>query len=207
MMARSTSARARPASVRVSARCWCRSSCTIRTAARGDQVVYERSQHRGSRRTPAIPPARARRSSPARPAAAPACCCRDAMASTARSATSIGQEFYGEYLAKTDPLGADVPNPVSPRRLRLRHADVHPRQEDRQDQQDGRRARRRQGHQPAVLRRADRGRRRHEHGLRPDGAVSRSTTTASPRQNTARSACSARIRSRRSRPSSSTSRD
>ena len=25
----------------------------------------------------------------------------------------IGQEFYGEYLAKTDPLGADVPNPVS----------------------------------------------------------------------------------------------
>ncbi len=25
----------------------------------------------------------------------------------------IGCEFYGEYLAKTDPLGADVPNPVS----------------------------------------------------------------------------------------------
>ena len=25
----------------------------------------------------------------------------------------MGQEFYGEYLAKTDPLGADVPNPVS----------------------------------------------------------------------------------------------
>ena len=24
-----------------------------------------------------------------------------------------GQEFYGEYLAKTDPLGSDVPNPVS----------------------------------------------------------------------------------------------
>ena len=24
-----------------------------------------------------------------------------------------GQEFYGEYLAKTDPLGEDVPNPVS----------------------------------------------------------------------------------------------
>ena len=24
-----------------------------------------------------------------------------------------GQEFYGEYLGKTDPLGADVPNPVS----------------------------------------------------------------------------------------------
>ena len=25
----------------------------------------------------------------------------------------VGQEFYGEYLAKTDKLGADVPNPVS----------------------------------------------------------------------------------------------
>ncbi len=25
----------------------------------------------------------------------------------------VGQEFYGEYLAKTDPLGAAVPNPVS----------------------------------------------------------------------------------------------
>lgn len=25
----------------------------------------------------------------------------------------VGQGFYGEYLAKTDPLGADVPNPVS----------------------------------------------------------------------------------------------
>ena len=24
-----------------------------------------------------------------------------------------GQEFYGEYYAKTNPLGADVPNPVS----------------------------------------------------------------------------------------------
>ena len=25
----------------------------------------------------------------------------------------VGQEFYGEYFAKTDPLGADIPNPVS----------------------------------------------------------------------------------------------
>ncbi len=25
----------------------------------------------------------------------------------------VGEEFYGEYLAKTDPLGANVPNPVS----------------------------------------------------------------------------------------------
>ena len=24
-----------------------------------------------------------------------------------------GREFYGEFLAKTDPLGANVPNPVS----------------------------------------------------------------------------------------------
>ena len=30
-----------------------------------------------------------------------------------RLADLKGQEFYGEYLAKTDPLGADVPNPVS----------------------------------------------------------------------------------------------
>ena len=25
----------------------------------------------------------------------------------------VGETYYGEYLAKTDPLGADVPNPVS----------------------------------------------------------------------------------------------
>ncbi len=25
----------------------------------------------------------------------------------------IGKVYYGEYLAKTDPLGANVPNPVS----------------------------------------------------------------------------------------------
>lgn len=25
----------------------------------------------------------------------------------------IGETFYGEYLAKTHPLGADVPNPIS----------------------------------------------------------------------------------------------
>ena len=35
------------------------------------------------------------------------------MAGQVAQPTSIGQEFYGEYLAKTDPLGADVPNPVS----------------------------------------------------------------------------------------------
>lgn len=32
---------------------------------------------------------------------------------TASLAELEGKEFYGEYLAKTDPLGADVPNPVS----------------------------------------------------------------------------------------------
>ena len=77
----------------------------------------------------------------------------------------IGKEFYGEYLAKTDPLGADVPNPVC-------HAGLHPRREDRPHPQNDSRARRRQGHQPALLRGPDRGRRRHVHGLCPDGAVS-----------------------------------
>ena len=37
---------------------------------------------------------------------------RDAM--EYRSLSDLkGQEFYGEYYAKTNPLGADVPNPVS----------------------------------------------------------------------------------------------
>ena len=37
---------------------------------------------------------------------------KDALADAALSALE-GKEFYGEYLGKTDPLGADVPNPVS----------------------------------------------------------------------------------------------
>ena len=37
---------------------------------------------------------------------------RDAMENRSLSDLS-GQEFYGEYYAKTNPLGADVPNPVS----------------------------------------------------------------------------------------------
>ena len=42
--------------------------------------------------------------------------CRELMEAKAGGKTLAdlaGQEFYGEYLAKTDPLGADVPNPVS----------------------------------------------------------------------------------------------
>ena len=58
-----------------------------------------------------------------------------------------------------------------PCRLRLRHADVHPRPRDGAHQKDGRGARRGQGREPPELRRADRGRRRDEHGLRAHGAV------------------------------------
>lgn len=36
-----------------------------------------------------------------------------------------GQVFYGEYLAKTDPLGADVPNPVSHVAYGYAHTDVY----------------------------------------------------------------------------------
>ena len=73
-----------------------------------------------------------------------------------------GQEFYGEYLAATDPLGADKPNPVS-------HVAYGYATQmcilDKENQEDHRGARRRQGRQPALLRRADRGRRRDEHGI------------------------------------------
>ncbi len=37
----------------------------------------------------------------------------DAKRGGKRLSDLVGREFYGEYLAKTDPLGADVPNPVS----------------------------------------------------------------------------------------------
>lgn len=41
--------------------------------------------------------------------------CQDLRAALKEKALTAldGQEFYGEYLGKTDPLGADVPNPVS----------------------------------------------------------------------------------------------
>ncbi len=41
--------------------------------------------------------------------------CQDLKAALEESGLSglNGREFYGEYLGKTDPLGADVPNPVS----------------------------------------------------------------------------------------------
>lgn len=46
-----------------------------------------------------------------------ACCraCQDLKAALAEAPLSAleGREFYGEYLGKTDPLGAKVPNPVS----------------------------------------------------------------------------------------------
>ena len=72
-----------------------------------------------------------------------------------------GQEFYGEYLAKTDPLGAqDVAESRQPRRLRLRHPCVRA-QRRRNDPRDRRGALRRQGDQSALLRGADRGRRHH----------------------------------------------
>lgn len=38
---------------------------------------------------------------------------KKALGGTKELQALIGQEFYGEYLAKTDPLGADVPHPVS----------------------------------------------------------------------------------------------
>ena len=38
---------------------------------------------------------------------------KEALDSGKTLADLVGQEFYGEYLAKTDPLGANVPNPVS----------------------------------------------------------------------------------------------
>lgn len=77
-----------------------------------DQVVYDGNSTFITPGQRAIPPARARRSSPARPAAAHAWLLRDAM--EYRSLSDLkGQEFYGRYYAKTNPLGADVPNPVS----------------------------------------------------------------------------------------------
>ena len=66
----------------------------------------------GSPRIPAIPPAPARRWSPARPRRR-ACEKLNAALEGKTLGDLVGQEFYGEYLAKTDPLGADVPNPVS----------------------------------------------------------------------------------------------
>ena len=64
----------------------------------------------GSHRTPAIPPVRTLVTGEA---------CRRACEKLAAALEGhtlsdlVGQEFYGEYLAKTDKLGADVPHPVS----------------------------------------------------------------------------------------------
>ena len=82
------------------------------TGLRRDDVVYERSNTwiapdsgdtSGSRQTLVTGEA-ARR----------ACAKLKAELDSGKTLTQLaGQEFYGEYLAKTDPLGADVPNPVS----------------------------------------------------------------------------------------------
>ena len=81
------------------------------TGLRRDEVVYERSNTwrapdsgttSGSRQT-LITGEACRR----------ACEALRAAMAEAPLAGLEGREFYGEYLAKTDPLGADVPNPVS----------------------------------------------------------------------------------------------
>ncbi len=82
------------------------------TGLRRDDVVYERSNTwiapdsgdtSGSRQTLVTGEA-ARR----------ACAKLKAELDSGKTLAQLaGQEFYGEYLAKTDPLGADVPNPVS----------------------------------------------------------------------------------------------
>ena len=81
------------------------------TGLRRDEVVYERSNTwrapdsgttSGSRQT-LITGEACRR----------ACETLRAAMAEAPLAELEGREFYGEYLAKTDPLGADVPNPVS----------------------------------------------------------------------------------------------
>ena len=82
------------------------------TGLKRDDVVYERSNTwiapdsgdtSGSRQTLVTGEATRR-----------ACAKLKAELDAGRALAELaGQEFYGEYLAKTDPLGADVPNPVS----------------------------------------------------------------------------------------------
>ena len=81
------------------------------TGAERDQVVYERSN------TWAAPDSGTTSGSRQTLFTGEAClraCKGLAAALKEKSLTDLeGQEFYGEYLGKTDPLGADVPNPVS----------------------------------------------------------------------------------------------
>ena len=81
------------------------------TGAERDQVVYERSN------TWAAPDSGTTSGSRQTLFTGEAClraCKGLAKALKGKSLTDLeGQEFYGEYLGKTDPLGADVPNPVS----------------------------------------------------------------------------------------------
>lgn len=75
-----------------------------------------------------------------------------------------GQEFYGEYLGKTDPLGAPVPNPVSHVAYGYAHPGVHPGRRG-ENPPDGGCPRCGQGRESPVHRGADRGRRGDEHGF------------------------------------------
>ena len=130
---------------------------------------------------------------------------RDAM--EYRSLSDLnGQEFYGEYYAKTNPLGANVPNPVS------HVAYGYATQMCILDKETGKIKKMVAAHDVGKA-------------INPlscegqiEGGVVMSMGYAlteqypldarqAHRQNTARSACSARIRSPRSRRSSSTSRD
>ena len=82
------------------------------TGLNRDDIVYERSQTwyspdsgttSGSRQTLVTGEATIRAAK----------LLKEALDSGKTLADLVGQEFYGEYLAKTDRLGADVPNPVS----------------------------------------------------------------------------------------------
>ena len=87
-------------------------NCVEYTGLNRDDVVYERSQTwyapdsgttSGSRQTLVTGEACIRASR----------LLKEALDTGKTLADLVGQEFYGEYLAKTDPLGAKVPNPVS----------------------------------------------------------------------------------------------
>lgn len=78
-----------------------------------------------------------------------------------------GKEYIGEYLAKTDPMGADVPYPVS--HVAYGYAtQLCVLDDDGKGQASRRRSRCGQGGQSDLCRRPDRRRDHHGHGLRAD---------------------------------------
>ena len=112
-----------------------------------------------------------------------------------------GIVYYGEYLAKTDPLGANVPNPVS--HVAYGYATqmcvVDPKT-GKLDQivaahDVGK------GGQSTVLRRSDRGRCGHVHGLRPAGNSIRSMRTVNQYRNMVLSDYSVPMKFQRSKQS------